>query len=212
VLFSVKNTSLSDFIPSTKPELQKYVSPALRRQQQHQHQQHQHQHQQQPDRRFTSRNQFTSGRKQKKPTLVLSGAAFPSMSGDTTITKTNGDPLKCNKYAEATAMNNDDYQTQQREIASNMNDNTEYDDDDILGRSQENYMEDAEQVCPLAAASSAMSMLRVYQEKRDEQNHVFGAQSPYWNTKSLLDFDVNSDDDSNYAESSESESEEKDDY
>jgi hypothetical protein len=46
-------------------------------------------------------------------------------------------------------------------------------------------------------------MLRSYQYNRDEQNHVFGAQSEYWATKNLLDFTVDSDN-SNY-DSSESE-------
>ena len=214
-LFSVKS-SLTDFLPTSVFETQKYVSPAMRRREQQQQQPQQQHHTGQN--RFADRNQFTRKSKQnkKQPVLDFSGVAFPSMSG---AKKTNmPTSISCDKYATAAAMEDDDYQTQQREIASTMNDNTEFMKTDMLG---ENYHEEndsycenpKEPVCPHAAAAAAMGTLREYQYKRDEQNQIFGAQSPYWNTKSLMDFDIDSDDDSNYAESSSDENGvEDDDY
>ena len=195
-LFSVKNTSLADFIP--EPKTKKYVSPAMRRQQQGD-----------STKQFVGRSQFPSvnNRKPKKKEFDISGTAFPSMSGAKCNTHTHN--IESNKYAAAAAMDDDAYQTQQRDHAA-ATDCSEYQSTDILMKTHEQTNYDNEEVvnnkdpvCPYEAGKAALNMLRRYQYKRDEQNYVFGAQSEYWGKKSLLDFTIDSDN-SDY-ESSESE-------
>tara|TARA_B110000858_G_scaffold154079_1_gene175724 strand:+ start:3200 stop:4006 length:807 start_codon:yes stop_codon:yes gene_type:complete len=199
-LFSVNNTSLADFIPDIPQPQQKYVSPAMRRQTQPN-----------PHR---PRNQFTSARKKKKPVLDLSGTSFPMIgpsgagpsgagpSGGTTDSNVN--------YKAAAAMNDDDYDTKKREEDKQLDDATEFNDADRLGSIVDDNNEEEigfrDPVCPYEAGEAALYMIKSYQHKRDEQNVLLGAQSPYWNMKSLLDFTTD-DEDSNYASSSESETE-----
>lgn len=208
-LFSVGNSSLADYI-NTKAEdtAEKYVSPAMRWREQKGR-----------TRQNFRRNNFAQDKQNKKPTLDISGEEFPSMNGET---KTVHRQSQHNtKYAEAAAMDDEAYDTKQREIAAKTNNNTTYVSTDTLEENpvenyhEEDYHDPQKPVCKYAAATAAMGMLRAYQYKRDEENYVFGAQSKYWGMKSLVDFNIDSDDDSNYAESSEEEDgkeEEQDDY
>lgn len=203
-LFSVGNNSLSDYI-NTKAEetTDKYVSPAMRWREQKGRTRHNFRH-----------NNFAQAKQSKKPILDISGASFPSMNGETkTVIQQSQNNTK---YVEAAAMDDEEYDTKQREIAEKTNNNTTYVSTDTLEENQvdnyseEDYHDPKKPVCKYAAASSAMRMLRAYQYKRDEENHVFGAQSKYWGMKSLLDFNIDSDDDSNYALSSDDDTEQKD--
>jgi hypothetical protein len=199
VLFSAKNTSLADFIqvPTAAPVTQKYVSPAMRQRQQQQQQQ-------QPQ--VSSGNYkstFSGSRmKQRKKRLTISTASFPSMGGThEDLCSSNEVSETSNKYAEAAATNDDDYQTQQRQQATSTNDKVEYKSTDVLlqdcsgsEQSDEEFIDAKSLVCPYAAGKAAMSMIMVHQRKRDELNSLLGGQSPYWGEKSLLDFTIESDD------------------
>jgi len=198
-LFSVNNTSLADFIPDVPKTQQKYVSPAMRRQTQLT-----------PPR---PRNQFTSARKKKKPVLNLSGTSFPMIGASAApaaAPAAGASGAAEVNYKAAAAMNDDDYDTKKREEDKHIDDTTEFNDADRLGSIvDDNNEEDIgfrDPVCPYEAGEAALYMIKSYQHKRDEQNELLGAQSPYWNMKSLLDFTTD-DEDSNYASSSESETE-----
>jgi len=186
-LFSVNNASLADFIPNVPQKQQKYVSPAMRRRDQTQ--------------KPLKTNQFTQSRKFKKPILDLSGAAFPSMSVSGASAATTHPANPTTNYKAAVAMNDDDYETKQAPY----DDETVYVNTDVLGNTHPavdiNCPGFKDPVCPYAAGKAAMCMIREYQYKRDEQNELLGAQSPYWNMKNLLDFTTD-DEDSNYDSSS----------
>ena len=196
-LFSVNNTSLADFIqvPTAAPATQKYVSPAMRQRQQQQ---------QQPQ---VSSGQYKSTfscsrMKQRKKRLTISTTSFPSMGGTHEDQQSNNDDsATSNKYAEAAATNDDDYQTQQRQQAASTNNTVKYKSTDVLlqdcsgsEQSDEEFIDAKSLVCPYAAGKAAMSMIMAHQHRRDELNCLLGAQSPYWDEKSLLDFTIESDD------------------
>jgi hypothetical protein len=130
--------------------------------------------------------------------------AGPSGAGPSASTDSNVN------YKAAAAMNCDDYDTKKREEAKQFDDTTEFNDADRLGSIVDDDNEEdigfRDPVCAYEAGEAALYMIKSHQHKRDEQNELLGAQSPYWNTKSLLDFTTD-DDDSNYASSSESETE-----
>ena len=199
-LFSVKNTSLADYIPedSESSGYQTYVSPHRRKQLQ--------------------RNKFISEKStsQEKNKLTISTTAFPSI-GEQPAHKTSVEDTNNNRYVTALAISDEDYQTQQRKKDSMKSNNTVYQETDKLGDPQKSSSYDKEDdenrddgsyddpkkpVCPYQAAKAAMGMLRFHQHRRDELNDLLGGQSPYWQTKSLLDFTFDSEDDSDYHESS----------
>ena len=192
-LFTAKNTSLADFIqvPTATPVTQKYVSPAMRHRQKQQASSGQY------------KSTFSGSRmKPTKKRLTISTASFPSMGGThEDLCSSNEVSETSNKYAEAAATNDDDYQTQQRQQAASTNDLVEYKSTDVLlqdcswnEQSDEEFIDAKSLVCPYAAGKAAMSMIMVHQRKRDELNCLLGAQSPYWGEKSLLDFTIESDD------------------
>ena len=164
---------------------------------------HRQQQQQQPQ---VSSGQYKSTfsgsrMKQRKKRLTISTASFPSMGGTHEDQQSNNDDsATSNKYAEAAATNDDDYQTQQRQQAASTNDTVEYKSTDVLlqdcsdGEQSDEFIDAKSLVCPYAAGKAAMSMLMAHQHRRDELNCLLGAQSPYWDEKSLLDFTIESDD------------------
>jgi len=203
-LFSVGNNSLSDYISKADDSTtEKYVSPAMRWREQ-----------KSKKNRSSRRTNFYEPEEPKKPSLDISGTSFPSING-TTKKPIDDEKCKTSKYAKAAAMDNEEYNMKKKEQAAKENVETTYvSTTDTVKETthDEEYIDPKKPVCTYAAAVAAMSMLRCNQHKRDEQNEVFGAQSPYWGMKSLLDFDIDSDDDSNYAESSEDEKESIEEY
>ena len=189
-LFATNQVSLGDFMDSNSKLNEKYVSPAMRNR--------------------STTFKVMAVEKKKKPAGDLSINMFPMINESSTSShcKSTND-FTTTKYLDAAAMNEDEYDEQQRSIEK-QNDTTVYSDNDKLATQSshnddpEEYQNDEkEPVCPYAAAKAAMGMLRFHQRNRDAQNAVFGAQSEYWGTKSLLDFTFTKDDDSNYASSSE---------
>ena len=216
-LFSVKNTSLADFIPgaSENSENKKYISPAMRRREQVK------------ESRFHHQNEFTSANSKKsdKKKLLISTSSFPSM-GETPQPKSTEQQPSSNQYANAVTISDEDYKSQQRKKEAMISDNTEYqatdklsdeknqasyDEEDDPEHYSEFYVDPKKPVCPYEAGKAAMSMLRFHQHKRDELNDLLGGQSPYWQEKSLLDFTFDSGDDSDYHESSSEEENNNDD-
>lgn len=144
-----------------------------------------------------------------------------------TLTKQH---VASSKYANAVAISDEDYQAQQRQSCAMGTDNTDYQDTDKLGNEEtqtscdeehdnatdysETHVDLKKPICPYEAGKSAMSMLRFHQYRRDELNNLLGGQSPYWDTKSLLDFTIDSGDDSDYhlSSSEEENNDDEDDY
>ena len=206
-LFSLNQTSLGDFMKDKCSKNEKYVSPAMRNNRSS----------------LCSTFQVHEDRKKKKKnTLDLSGNMFPAMEGSSSSNSSSTSHNQSTKYLEAVEIKQEEYHEQQRAIQKQKNTHV-YSENDRLDKQQHNDVNqneaeheeeknnEKELVCPYAAAKAAMGMLRFHQRNRDEQNDVFGAQSEYWGTKSLLDFTFDLDDDSNYASSSQEEEEEEED-